>query len=189
MEEFILALDGRLEALTQAHALLGRCRRVGFAKLVSRQLAPYADARNTTLAGPNVALPAAATEALAMALHELVTNAAKYGALSVPGGHVCVKWGHCMGGDQLEVFRVQWRESGGPLVKQPTRAGFGIQLIRELIPYECGGTVELVFAAGGLSCTLDIPSAKQEAARLSDLRPSNPWTPFNRAGPQRLKVD
>jgi two-component sensor histidine kinase len=95
---------------------------------------------------------APATQALAMVLHELVTNAAKYGALSIPGGRVSVSWEHA--GTNL-IF--EWRELDGPPVAAAIQSGYGTNLIRDLIPHELEGTVDLMFAVEGVICRIEIP--------------------------------
>jgi two-component sensor histidine kinase len=92
-----------------------------------------------------------------MVLFELVTNAAKYGAFSTPHGQVCVTWHGIAGGRSLESVLIEWRERGGPPVAAPTRSGYGISLIRELIPHELGGTVDLAFPPEGVSCRIVLP--------------------------------
>ena len=95
MDQFLDVLDGRIRSMTNAHALLsrGRWKGVYVADLVRRELEPCIGACDATVEGPDVLLPEEATQALAMVLHELVTNSAKYGALSAPRGRVCVRWG------------------------------------------------------------------------------------------------
>jgi two-component sensor histidine kinase len=159
MEEFVRALDGRIQSMAAAHSLLSesRWRGVELTGLVRHQLAPYATEANTTISGPNVMLTAAATQAVAMVLHELVTNAAKYGALSRPEGRVWVNWKRRSGADAR--LTITWRELGGPPIIMPTKAGYGTNLIRNLIPHELGGTVELVFGPDGVNCDIEIPLA------------------------------
>jgi PAS domain S-box-containing protein len=161
IDEFVRALDGRIQSMADAHALLsqGRWRGVGLADLVLRQLAPYATSANTTIGGPDITLTAAATQAVAMVLQELVTNAVKYGALSTPQGQVSVRWDRRSGGDAAPHLLIAWREIGGPPIVVPTQSGYGTSLIRDLIPHELGGTVDLVFAPDGLRCNIEIPIA------------------------------
>jgi PAS domain S-box-containing protein len=159
IDEFVRALDGRIQSMADAHALLsqGRWRGVGLADLVRRQLAPYATSANTMIGGPDITLTAAATQAVAMVLQELVTNAVKYGALSTPAGRVSVSWERRSGGDTAARLLIVWREIGGPPIAVPAQSGYGTSLIRDLIPHELGGTVDLAFASDGLRCDIEIP--------------------------------
>jgi PAS domain S-box-containing protein len=155
MDEFIQTLDGRIQSMATAHSLLSQSRwtGAGLADLVRHQLGPYTTEANTTVQGPNVMLTAAATQAVAMVLHELVTNAAKYGALSSPNGRVSVQWEAPDGS-----LSIAWRETGGPPVAASApQSGYGTSLIRDLIPHELGGTVDLVMASEGVQCTIVIP--------------------------------
>ena len=156
--DFIEALDRRIKSMADAHDLLSRNRwqEVSLADLVRRELAPYATTGNTVVEGPHVGLPAAATQAMAMVLHELATNAAKYGALSTPQGRVSVHWHRSSNGGVPSRLRLEWREHGGPAVTAPARPGYGTSVIREYIPYELGGTVELEFRQEGVCCTVEI---------------------------------
>lgn len=159
MDQFVQALDQRIQSMAVAHALLSerKWRGVGVADIVCHQLAPYAANANTTICGPDVALTAAATEALAMVMHELVTNASKYGALSVPEGRVSVSWECRNSGDAAAVLIIVWRETGGPPTSAPSHYGYGTGLICDLIPHELGGAVDLAFSSDGVSCTIEIP--------------------------------
>jgi PAS domain S-box-containing protein len=159
IDEFVRTLDGRIQAMAAAHTVLSQSRwdGAGLTDLVRRQLAPYATDANTAISGSDVMLTAAATQALAMVLHELVTNAAKYGALSSPNGRVSVHWDRHSNGDAAASLTIEWREFGGPPIVAPIQSGYGTDLIRQLIPHELGGKVDLVFPAEGACCRMEIP--------------------------------
>jgi two-component sensor histidine kinase len=96
------------------------------------------------------------TQAVAMVIHELVTNAAKHGALSNPDGSVSVSWDRT-DTDAAAILTITWRELGGPPINAPVRSGYGSSLILDLIPHELGGAVDLIFAPDGLKCKIEIP--------------------------------
>ena len=118
-----------------------------------RELAPYATASNMDIDGPDIVLSAEAGQILAMMFHELATNAAKFGAISSKSGRVSVCWNL-----NESWLSIRWEESGGPPVALPIRSGFGTTAVRELVPYELGGTVELAHLPKGVCCNLQIPS-------------------------------
>jgi PAS domain S-box-containing protein len=159
MDELVKALEGRIQSMASAHELLSlsQWRGVALGDIVRRELAPYATGSNTTVVGADIALTAEASQTMAMVLHELVTNAAKYGALSIAGGRVSVRWSHEQNFPGSGRLLVHWEEVGGPLVEAPRHYGYGTSVVRDLIPYELGGTVDLVFAADGVSCKIGIP--------------------------------
>jgi PAS domain S-box-containing protein len=156
VEEYARSLEGRIRSMTASHELLSQSvwQSVGLAPLVRNQLSPYATDSNVTITGEDIMLSTAETQALAMVLHELVTNAAKYGSLSVPNGRVSVTWDrqHLDEGVKLVL---EWRELGGPPVAVKASSGYGTSLIRDLIPYELGGTVDLVFRPDGVNCKIE----------------------------------
>jgi len=160
MAEFVAALDGRIKSMATTHELLShrRWRGIPLAELVRHELQPYATASNTRIEGPDVVLSADASQTLAMVLHELVTNAAKYGAISTASGRVSVRWGLKRNGHVESWLCIEWEESGGPYVVVPTRSGFGTGVIRELIPYELGGTANLMHLPEGVRCKLEFPA-------------------------------
>jgi PAS domain S-box-containing protein len=160
MDDLVESLDGRIQSMAAAHSLLSqtRWRGVGLNDLVRDQLAPYAVQANVKIAGPNIVLAATATQALAMVLHELATNAAKYGALSTAGA-VSVTWQKPVADGTATTLTVIWSELGGPRVTAPLQSGFGTSLIRDLIPHELGGRVDLAFEPDGVVCRIDIPLA------------------------------
>jgi len=103
-------------------------------------------------------------ESLTLIANELVTNAAKYGALSVPTGQVSVSWERRQNGNAAANLIFEWREFGGPRIAAEIKSGYGIRLIRELVPYELGGAADLVFAPEGASCRIEFPLRKSETA-------------------------
>ena len=99
-----------------------------------------------------------AGQAIAMVIHELATNVAKYGALSIKMGRVSIRWDQLLNGRPRSDLVLEWQEIGGPPVNAPANSGYGTSTIRDLIPYEFGGTVDLIFAPDGLRCRLKLPA-------------------------------
>jgi PAS domain S-box-containing protein len=159
IDEFLRSLDGRIQSMAAAHGLLSKesWQGVGLASLVGNQLAPYATKSNIKTDGTEVTLTASETQAVAMVLHELVTNAAKYGALSTMDGQVSISWHLRTNGAAVPSLTFVWRELGGPPLTREGPSGYGTRLIRGLVPHELGGKVDLVFALEGVSCTIEIP--------------------------------
>jgi two-component sensor histidine kinase len=145
----------RLMALSQAHDLLSRhaWRNTSLGEVVKLVLAPYDSAR-TGFGGPDIRLAPNASVTLTMALHELATNAAKYGALSAPAGRVDVTWERAQATGSIEI---RWTERGGPAVQPPRRRGFGLRLIENGLASEFDGEVRLDFAPQGLDCHIRLP--------------------------------
>jgi two-component sensor histidine kinase len=133
--------------------------------VLTDELAPYRQesGENVRLSGPLVMLNAKSALTLGMAVHELVTNAAKHGALSKKSGSVAIAWERDM---SLNHLRLRWSESGGPPVVRPKRSGFGRLLLERVLTADLGGKVELDFAAEGLRCEIVIPLAENVAAAL-----------------------
>jgi PAS domain S-box-containing protein len=167
VSDFVEALEGRLRSMASAHELLSArgWQGVPLTELVRRVLAPYRQGNNIKIDGRDVMLRAEAGQAIAMVFHELATNAAKYGALSTQQGRVSIRWDRPLNG-HLPSLLVEWREIGGPPVVVPNRVGYGMSTIRDSIPYEFGGAVDLVFARDGVHCRLTLP-----ARWLDDLKP------------------
>jgi PAS domain S-box-containing protein len=158
IDEFVRSLGRRVQSMAAAHTLLSKkgWQRVGLDALVRNQLAPYATGTNVTINGTDVTLTSAEVQALARVLHELATNAAKHGALSILSGHVSVSW-ECNPNGHATSLVLVWRELGGPSPTPKVQSSYGVDLIRNLIPYELGGAVNLVFAAEGVNCKLEFP--------------------------------
>ena len=159
MEHFVAAFDGRLRSMAKTHELLSehRWQGVPLVQLLRRELAPYAGANNIESGGPDLVLSAEAGQVVGMVLHELVTNAAKHGALSTRDGKVSVKWCRKSNGDARAGLVVEWRESGGPHAEPASKVGYGMSVIRELIPHELGGGANHVLTPEGARCQLEIP--------------------------------
>jgi two-component sensor histidine kinase len=150
-------LDGRIQSMADVHSLLSRNRWQGIdlAELLRQILSPHASDANGLIAGPPVMLSAAATQTLAMVFHELVTNAARFGALSSPHGRVEVNWRCGAGADAT--LSIAWREVRGPKIPAPPTDGYGVGLVRDLVPRELGGSADLDFAEDGVCCRFEIP--------------------------------
>jgi PAS domain S-box-containing protein len=157
---FIAALEGRIRSMATTHELLsaGRWQGISLTELVRRELAPFATRNNVEINGPEVLLKSEAGQAMAMVLHELATNAAKYGALSSKNGRVSVRWDRRSNGHARSQLVLEWQETGGPPVIAPGTPSYGTSSIRDLIPYEFGGTVDLVLAREGVRCRLELPA-------------------------------
>lgn len=160
MDEFLQLFDGRIQSMANAHALLSRSHweGVSLADLVYNELAPCVTEGNASVEGPKVLLSPEATQPIAIVLHELVTNASKYGALTTPQGRILVRWDWRQETQAQGRLFVEWVETGGPPVVIPSQPGYGTSAIRNLVPYELGGTVDLVFDAKGLRCSIELPS-------------------------------
>jgi two-component sensor histidine kinase len=157
IDEFVASLRGRLRSIAGTQDLVSEShwRGVDLANLVRAELQPYATGTNTSVEGPAVYLTPSASHTLAMVLHELATNAAKYGALSQGAGNVSVRW--TRPGTPRTMLRIEWQETGGPEVAVPARKGYGTSVIRDLLVYGHGGRVDLVFAASGVRCIIELP--------------------------------
>lgn len=160
VEAFQKVFSGRIQALAATHSLLMRnsWASLELSDIVKSELAPYVgDAMgNATIEGLNVSITPRAAIAFGLIVHELTTNAVKYGALSQDGGHVTVR---ALGrdNDRKGAFVLEWRESGGPPVTPPERKGFGHTVIARSLQYS-GGGAEFDFDPSGVICRIAIPS-------------------------------
>ena len=182
IKSYTAAVDGRIGALARAHTLLAQSRWQGadLARLIGEELAPFRTdgAERIATAGPEVSLEPRTAQTLALALHELSTNAAKYGALSVTSGRVAVSWDL-----QPQGLVLRWIESGGAPPQMPVAHGFGIRLISASIERQLGGEAAFDWRPEGLHCLLRVPRrdyvdtlANRAAAqwRLGEDRPELP---------------
>lgn len=161
------AFEDRLLALSRAQSLLTRefWSGASLQHLVSEIIAPYAAApERFRVEGPPQRLSPNAALALAMALNELCTNAAKYGALTSAGGRVSITWEHRGdGGEAAPRLLLRWEETGGPPVTPPQRRGFGTRMIERGLARELRGKVLLQFPPAGVVCTIDVPAPRDAA--------------------------
>jgi two-component sensor histidine kinase len=157
-EEFQRAFDGRLAALARASTLLaaGNWQAADLHSLVDATLEPFRTEENLRLRGPYVLLPSGMALTFGLALHELATNAAKYGAFAVPEGRVEISWEVRREADTRRLI-LDWTEHFGPPVEEPERRGFGRTLIERSIAYELDGSAELTFGPAGVRCHIEVP--------------------------------
>jgi PAS domain S-box-containing protein len=149
------AIEGRIQALSRVHELLAQSRWAGanLRSLITEELSPYC-AQGTARAevdGPDLILKPNLAQLIAMALHELTTNAVKYGALSVSTGRVRVKWSQAADGKLV----LRWTETNGPPVKPPTRQGFGTRVLDRAI-HQLKGKMRFDWQAEGLACDIEV---------------------------------
>jgi two-component sensor histidine kinase/two-component SAPR family response regulator len=151
---FAESIKGRIRAMAMAHNLLSESRWLGadLLNLVNDELAPYADGDRISVSGLAVSIAPTVAQNLALALHELATNAAKYGALSTPSGRLTVTWRA-----EGEHLLLEWREECHRDVARPSKSGFGSKVIEVSVQGQLGGHVVREWRAQGLRCTLRLP--------------------------------
>ena len=157
IDDFANGLDGRIRALSATHDLLTQSEwgTTPLREVVEAELAPYASAgdRVVDLAGPEIELAPNDALSFGLAIHELATNASKYGSLSAEDGKVRIEWSQI----EADLVEVTWRESGGPPVQQTRKRGFGTDLIEKIVAHELRHPVELQFRPEGVCCVLRVP--------------------------------
>jgi two-component sensor histidine kinase len=168
-EAFLSRFAARLQALASSHDLLVQesWRGASLSELIRSQLGHYFDREGAqvSISGPALLLKPEAAQSLSLAIHELATNAAKYGALSLPAGKVAIVWHMLAAPDAANGVEILWTESGGPPVQEPERRGFGTLVIERNLARSLEAEVKLEFPAGGARCRMHIPAANFAAAR------------------------
>jgi two-component sensor histidine kinase len=153
-EDLKRLIEGRINALAKVHTLLVETRWTGaqLHSLVMQELLPYCDGREerVRIIGPTVMLEPNSAQAIAILLHELATNAAKYGSLSAADGGVEITWSRTASGR----LSLRWSESGGPAIAPPTHRGFGTRIIENIIGGQTEGKVRFDWRAPGLTCEI-----------------------------------
>jgi PAS domain S-box-containing protein len=163
MEEFENRFERRLQGLAASHDVLVRENWHGapLADLVRQQLVPFVEIQSSRfeIAGPDIVITAEAAQAIGLAIHELATNAIKYGALSESGGKVSVSWTLDGNSGAPGPLLLNWIERDGPPVSPPSRKGFGHVVVGEMVERSLGGKVAVEFATEGLKWRVSIPNA------------------------------
>lgn len=158
------AFDARLSTLAAAHDLLTSktWKSASLSEIVESSLAACgADDQRVNAQGPEIMLPPKSAVSLAIALHELCTNAIKYGSLSVPAGRVTVEWALTSRGNE-EHMQIKWTEYAGPRVETPQRRGFGLRMLEQALASELQGEVSVEFREEGIVCRLDAPLPRHD---------------------------
>jgi PAS domain S-box-containing protein len=165
VKDYVHGIEGRIKALARAHTLLSDSRWNGadLATLVTDELAPYRSADRIQCHGPDVSLQPATAQGLALALHELATNAAKHGALSTPGGRIQLDWDM-----KSDMLTFTWAERDGPRIAEPSVRNFGLKVITASIEQQLGGKAEFNWDPQGLCCVFSIP--RSELAKPHSVR-------------------
>ncbi|QSR15910.1 CHASE domain-containing protein [Novosphingobium sp. KA1] len=171
IDDFTESLTARIRALSATHDLLSQSdwRHAGLGDVVRSELAPYMQGSegHVEMSGPEIRLAPNDAMSLGLAIHELATNAAKYGALSRPEGRIHVHWRQIAS----DLAEVHWREEGGPPVAVPGKRGFGRDLIEKIVAHELKSDVELEFLPAGVECRLRVPvRTSREFALRNDRR-------------------
>lgn len=165
IDGFRTAVNGRIQALGRAHSLLASSRWEGadLSLLIDEELAPFiAISERLHVEGPPVKLRPAAAQSMALVLHELITNAVKYGALSNEDGSVRLNWQ--LNAEDDHRLHIRWCESGGPPVRTPARKGFGTTVMSASVERQLGGTLQCDWRVEGLCCDLSLPSKELVAS-------------------------
>jgi PAS domain S-box-containing protein len=164
VEDYVQAIEGRIKALARAHTLLSDSRWNGadLGTLVAEELAPYRAGDKIAFKGPDISLQPATAQGLALALHELATNAAKHGALSSLKGKVSLDWEL-----QPDGLLLQWAENGGPHITAPSSRSFGLRVIVASIEQQLGGKATFDWDARGLRCAMSIPRSELMKTRAA----------------------
>jgi two-component sensor histidine kinase len=159
--EFQTEINSRIAALARSHDLLvnGQWMGARIDEVVSSQLEPFCDSSRCAISGPPAVLKPMAVQYLGMAIHELATNSAKHGALSVKHGRIEINWSVDKTNDGEKRLKFGWKEAGGPAVSSNDERGFGRQVLENLAPTALGGSGKLSFSPDGVAWTLSADNA------------------------------
>jgi two-component sensor histidine kinase/CheY-like chemotaxis protein len=183
ISEYVTVVEGRIKALSRVHAILSDARWQGaeLTRLVEEELAPYRSGSTDRirLKGPSLLLDPTTAQTLALALHELATNGAKYGALSQASGTLDLSWKV-----EPDAIVMNWRESGGPHAQPPSKMGFGTRIVINSIERQLGGKAVFEWRPEGVLCVLHVPlkaaDTQPESAVNLSRKKSTPSLPGHR---------
>ena len=164
VKAFVKVVDGRIHALARAHNQItdDHWGPAPLTALIDAEARAFVDEHARVISkGDHVLLNPQAFSTMALVMHELVTNSTKYGSLSTRSGHVDIDWRRNNDGDLI----LTWRETGGPIVIEPTRQGFGTTIIKKSVPYDLGGTAQIDYAPAGVEAIFRIPHRHVSEAR------------------------
>jgi PAS domain S-box-containing protein len=168
LKDYVQAVEGRISALARVHTILSLSNWQGavIGRLVEEEISPYATGARIELYGPELKLEPATAQTLALAVHELITNSAKYGALSAHSGRLSIKW-------EVEgnLLQFEWEERDGPKVELPIARGFGTRSVIASIESQLGGRADFDWRTEGLICRLSVPLSKEPVMREAGLHP------------------
>jgi two-component sensor histidine kinase len=158
IKDYTEAVEGRISALARVHTILSLSNWEGAEiwRLIEEEISPYAAGAQIALDGPELRLEPATAQTLALAVHELITNSAKYGALSALAGRLRIKWEV-----DGEVLQFIWEERDGPKVEQPIARGFGTRSVIASVESQLGGRADFDWRTEGLICRLSVPLGRE----------------------------
>jgi PAS domain S-box-containing protein len=158
VDTYVKAVEGRISALARVHTILSLSSWQGaeIGSLVAEELAPYGATDRIRFAGAEVRLHPAMAQTLALALHELVTNSVKYGALSIVSGELSITWAV-----ENDMLVLKWEENGGPPVREPVTRGFGTRSLMASVEKQLGGQAAFDWRQEGVICRLQVPLARK----------------------------
>jgi PAS domain S-box-containing protein len=158
IKSYVQAVEGRINALARVHTILSLSSWQGaeIGRLIDEELAPYSTSDQIAFGGSEIQLQPTTAQTLALALHELVTNSAKYGALSTLSGRLSIRWEK-----NADMLHMVWEERGGPAVEKPTLRGFGTRSVIASIESQLGGQAEFDWRSEGLVCRLSVPLIRE----------------------------
>jgi len=162
VKDYVQAVEGRISALARVHTILSLSNWEGaeIGNLVAEEISPYSNSDQIERHGGELQLQPATAQTLALALHELVTNSAKYGALSTLSGRLKIRWDV-----RADMLQLLWEERGGPAVEKPVSRGFGTRSVIASIETQLGGKAEFDWRTEGLICRLSVPLPKAAPTR------------------------